>query len=366
MPGPAVRPPGAGGRPSNAGELPPGAGERPSNAGELPPGAGERPSGPPGTDLVPLSAAARSGPATGLALPPGRQGLPGADPVFVLYAGRPGANPLRVLLDAHPELACPPETRLAAVYAQITGTWSQLEGLPPSERVSGPPAIPEAALAGIRHTMGRMMAPYLERRGKRRYCDGSLGAAQHADVLRMVFPGAKFLCLYQYPLDVIAAGIEAPPWGVHGFGSDSQADRSPRSAAYALARFWAANTALILEVEERFPGSSHRVRYEDLLADPAEVSERIFHFLGVPPVPGMSEAFAAERERSGPAGAPPGSPRASIPARWTGSSPFRSASSGRPWPRRSTPWPRNWVTRGSRPSWGPPPRRPAAWSPPGR
>jgi len=48
--------------------------------------------------------------------------------------------------------------------------------------VSGPPAIPDAALAGIRHTMNRMMAPYLGRRGKQRYCDQSRGAAEQADV----------------------------------------------------------------------------------------------------------------------------------------------------------------------------------------
>jgi hypothetical protein len=224
--------------------------------------------------------------------------------VFVLCADQPGPAVLRSLLDAHPQLACPPETRLAALCAQLAGVWSQLEGSPPSaDRMSGPPAIPDAVLAGIRHTMNRMMAPYLGRRGKQRYCDQSRGAAERADVLRAVFPDAKFLCLYRHPTDVIAAGLEASPWGLNGPGSDSYADLSSRNTVLAIAQFWAANAALIMAVEERFHECSHRVRYEDLVADPEGVGERIFRFLGVAPVPGLPQAcLTAERERAGPSG----------------------------------------------------------------
>jgi Sulfotransferase family len=37
-----------------------------------------------------------------------------AAPVFVLCMGRSGSTLLRFLLDAHPDLACPPETSLPA------------------------------------------------------------------------------------------------------------------------------------------------------------------------------------------------------------------------------------------------------------
>jgi hypothetical protein len=224
--------------------------------------------------------------------------------VFILCADQPGPALVRFLLDAHPQLACPPETRLAALCAQLAGVWSQLEGSPLSaDRMSGPPAIPDAALAGIRHTMNRMMAPYLGRRGKQRYCDQSRGAAERADVLRAVFPDAKFLCLYRHPMDVIAAGLEASPWGLNGPGFDSYADLSSRNTVLAIAQFWAANAALIMAVEERFHECSHRVRYEDLVADPEGVGDRIFRFLGVAPVPGLPQAcLTAERERAGPSG----------------------------------------------------------------
>jgi hypothetical protein len=58
-----------------------------------------------------------------------RSGAPGVaaggtDPVFVLCMGRSGSTLLRFLLDAHPELACPPETSLPALCGQLSVVWS--------------------------------------------------------------------------------------------------------------------------------------------------------------------------------------------------------------------------------------------------
>jgi Sulfotransferase family len=97
-----------------------------------------------------------------------------ADPVFVLCNGRSGSTLLRFLLDAHPDLACPPETNLPALCAQLATVWSLIEGAPLSQnRGDEPLVIPEAAIAGIRTTMDNMIGSYLQRRGKKRYCDKS-------------------------------------------------------------------------------------------------------------------------------------------------------------------------------------------------
>jgi hypothetical protein len=149
--------------------------------------------------------------------------------------------------------------------------------------------------------MNLMVGPYLAQRGKRRYCDKSLGAAEHVPVLCEVFPGAKFLCVYRHPMDVIASGIEACPWGLSGFGFDGYAAGSPGNAVKALAQFWVDNAAQILAAEEQLGERAYRVRYEDLVADPEVVSDGIFRFLGARPAPGISAAcFAPERERLGP------------------------------------------------------------------
>jgi Sulfotransferase family len=228
--------------------------------------------------------------------------VPG-EPVFVLCNGRSGSTLLRFLLDAHPDLACPPETNLPALAGQLATVWSLIEGAPLSaERGDEPPVIPEAAIAGVRKTMDEMTGSYLARRGKKLYCDKSLGTARFARLLLRIYPQARFLCLYRHPMDVIASGIEACPWGLHGYGFDPYIAGTPGNAVWALARFWVESTATTLAAEEEFAGSCHRVRYEDLVADPEEVTAGVFEFLGVAPQPGISaRCFSPERERFGPA-----------------------------------------------------------------
>jgi hypothetical protein len=225
------------------------------------------------------------------------------DPVFVLCAGRSGSTLLRFLLDAHPDLACPPETNVPALCGQLATVWSLIEGAPLSaNRGDEPPDIPDAAIAGVRETMDRMIGSYLARRGKKRYCDKSLGTARFAYLMNRVWPEAKFICLFRHPMDVIASGIEACPWGLSGYGFDPYISETPGNAVFALARFWADNAVAILAAEERYADRCVRVRYEDLVADPESTAARIFEFLGVPQRPGISQTcFAEERERFGPA-----------------------------------------------------------------
>ena len=221
----------------------------------------------------------------------------------MLCNGRSGSTLLRFLLDAHPDLACPPETNLPDLCAQLATVWSLIEGAPLSaNRGDEPPVIPDAAIAGVRETMDRMVGSYLERRGKKRYCDKSLGTARYAELLTRIYPQARFICLYRHPMDVIASGVEACPWGLTGYGFDSYIASTPGNAVLALARFWADNAATTLTAEEAFPDHCLRVRYEDLTADPEGTAAAIFGFLGIAPAPGVSEAcFSGERERFGPA-----------------------------------------------------------------
>jgi Sulfotransferase family len=238
----------------------------------------------------------------------GSSDLPGAaagpgDPVFVLCMGRSGSTLLRFLLDAHPELACPPETSLPALCGQLAVVWSLIEGAPlAAERDAAPPRVPGAAVAGIRRMLDEMTGSYLARRGKRLFCDKSLGSARVADLLTQIYPGARFVCLYRHPMDVIRSGLDACPWGLNGYGFDQYIVGSPGNSVLALARYWLDNATLISNVEQEQPDRCHRVRYEDLVADPEQVMREVYAFIGVGPAPGVAAAcFSADRERFGPA-----------------------------------------------------------------
>jgi hypothetical protein len=223
------------------------------------------------------------------------------DPVFVLCMGRSGSTLLRLLLDTHPDLGCPPETKFPEAIARMARMWSSMEGLAKSAqngRARG--ELAGATAQGIRLASDLVVGPYLARRGKRRYCDKNLGTARYADLLVEVFPDAKFVCLYRHPMDVIASGIEACPWGLSNYGFEPYAAGAPGNAVLAIARYWSDHAAAILGVEEKYPDRCHRVRYEDVVMDPDAVAGGIFKFLGLAPVSGISAlAFSGERERFG-------------------------------------------------------------------
>lgn len=226
-----------------------------------------------------------------------------SDPVFVLCAGRSGSTLLRFVLDAHPDLACPPETNVPALCGQLANVWALIEGAPLSaNRGDEPPEIPDSVIKGVRDTMDRMVGSYLKRRGKKRYCDKSLGTARYAYLMSRVWPEAKFLCLVRHPMDVVASGIEACPWGLGGYGFDPYIAETPSNSVFAMARFWVENVSTILAAEEEYSGHCHRIRYEDLVADPQATADGLYDFLGVTRVPGIAQKiFARERERFGPA-----------------------------------------------------------------
>jgi Sulfotransferase family len=227
----------------------------------------------------------------------------GDDPVFVLCVGRSGSTLLRFLLDAHPDLACPPETRLPWLCAQLAAAWAVVEDTPPPVNADGKGAVVSAMVAaGLRRSLDPMMAAYLARQGKIRYCDKSLGAARQAGLLCQVWPTTRFLCLYRHPMDVIASGIEASPWGLIGYGFDSYVASPPDNNVAALARYWLDLTTAILAAEDQFEDRCLPVRYEDLVADPEGEAARIFKFIGVDPVPGITDlCFNRERQVFGPA-----------------------------------------------------------------
>jgi hypothetical protein len=239
--------------------------------------------------------------------PESRNGLvsPGGvtDPVFVLCMARSGSTLLRFLLDAHPELACPPETGLPALCGQLAVVWSLIEGAPLSaNRGDAPPQVPDAAIAGIRRMLDEMTEGYLARRGKKRFCDKSLGSALTAGLLLRIYPEARYVCLYRHPMDMIRSGLDACPWGLNGYGFDEYGGSSPGNTVLALARYWLDHATAIAAFEEQYPDQCHRVRYEDLAIAPEEVAAELFDCLGVAPAPGITGyCFSGEREQFGPA-----------------------------------------------------------------
>jgi hypothetical protein len=225
---------------------------------------------------------------------------PRGSPVFVLSASRSGSTLMRFILDSHPDLACPPEADVTTACARLMHTWDILENAAAGTEAAGKPGS-SCALAAVRDTVDGIYGRYLQRRGKRRWCDKSLGSHREAELAARLYPGARFICLYRHCMDVIASGVDACPWGLHRFGFDGFAAQYPGNSVTAVGSYWLAAVRSIMAFEGSHPGACHRVRYEDLVTAPEDTAAAIFSFIGAEPVPDIAHAcFRTPHEGNGP------------------------------------------------------------------
>jgi protein-tyrosine sulfotransferase len=115
-------------------------------------------------------------------------------PVFIVTTYRSGSTLLRFLVDSHPEIACPPESRVAAACGQLALTWSSLEhaGSGRSRSQNDPVEVSDRAAVAIRAALDEALGDYLRRRGKPRWCDKSFDSHAFAEIAARVWPEARF------------------------------------------------------------------------------------------------------------------------------------------------------------------------------
>lgn len=228
---------------------------------------------------------------------------PDDSPVFILTASRSGSTLLRIILDSHPRLACPPETSITGACLALAMTCDALENAGVDSATTDKSGrLPPVIATTVRTAADRAYGHYLAQRGKERWCDKSLDSFMHAELMAQVYPEAKFICLFRHCMDVVASAVEACPWGLRGYGLDPFVTQYPGNSVAAVSSYWLACAQAVLSFSDAHPGSCHLVRYEDLVTTPEETAAGILSFLGEQPVPGITQAcFDTPHEVNGPA-----------------------------------------------------------------
>lgn len=203
-------------------------------------------------------------------------------PTFIACAARSGSTLLRFLVDAHPDMACPPETDVALVARRTLLSATALYG----PGAASDPAVLDLA----RRTVEELLAPFVAAAGAARWCDKSLTNADHLGTLAAVWPDAHFVLLHRHCMDVVASAVEASPWGLTGYGLEAYAATNPSNSVAALSRYWVDRTTQLLDFESRHPDRCLRLTYEDLVADPETAMARVWALLEVDPLPDAATA----------------------------------------------------------------------------
>jgi hypothetical protein len=211
---------------------------------------------------------------------------------FVIGSARSGTTLLRMILNAHPEVAVPPESRfIVELYRsdevraedflarldshQQWASWdtpienvrSQLAGM---TTLSYPEAIEAAYMA------------FAKNRNKKRYGDKTPRYIEHIPLLSRLWPEAKFVHLVRDGREVALSYADVP------FG--------PSTVAKAAA-LWKERVVLgVKQGRALGPKRYAEMRYERLLANPQEEIERLCSFLDLDFDPAMLDY--SERARS--------------------------------------------------------------------
>jgi hypothetical protein len=211
-------------------------------------------------------------------------------PIFLVGCPRSGTTLLSAILHAHPRIAMPPETRfLLPVYrarvefgdltdaenrrrlaVRMTGKGTRFRDLGLDRRevieriVAAPPTIGSAA--------GTIWREFARSRGKARWGEKRPAYWRDMSLILRLFPDAQVIHLVRDGRACVASLKQVQWWengAVGGMAAWTLADRELR------------------RVGRHLPADSyHRLRYEDLLADPRRELTALCSFLG--------ESFAEE------------------------------------------------------------------------
>jgi hypothetical protein len=193
-------------------------------------------------------------------------------PVILLTYAHAGAEELQRALSASKSLACTSGTGLLPLCHVAITAWQQAE----SRDTPSPLAV-----KSVRTLLSTITAVVQAREGAARLCETAVATPTAAAAFALVFPETTFVCLHRCFPGVLASGLNAYPFGLGNSPFWPYSGPHPGNNIATIAAYWAARTQALLEFEAHHAGSSCRVRYEDLTADPVAQASLIYARLGL-------------------------------------------------------------------------------------
>jgi len=210
-----------------------------------------------------------------------------SDPLYIIGTERSGSNLLRVILGAHPHIDVPHPPHIMRYFSPLAPGYGDLSVAANLRRLAGdvdrllrihiypwdvPIDIDRAATeARPRSLLGLTCAIYEQHReatGKARWGNKSTFMLDHTDAVLERDPGAKLIWLVRDPRDVAVSSRKSVFSPYH---------------PYHTAQLWQRQQARGLALAARLPEQTlHRLRYEDLLADPEGRLREVCDFLDEP------------------------------------------------------------------------------------
>jgi hypothetical protein len=224
--------------------------------------------------------------------PPERRPFP-----FIVGQHRSGTTLLRLMLDAHPQLAIPPETQFIPLVAQRCAAAADprrsfldtLTGHPHWPDVHVDDAVLDERLQALEpfdvgDALRAFYALYAERFGKPRFGDKTPRYVLHMELIERLLPEACFIHIIRDGRDVTLSVMD----------EQRRAGKTVRAAH--VARRWREKIALARSQAHRLNAYAE-IRYEDLVLDTEAALRRVCDAIDLKWDPAMLEYHATAPAR---------------------------------------------------------------------
>ena len=194
------------------------------------------------------------------------------NPVFILGVHRSGTTLLRLILDSHSKIACPPESLFLRPLQSLLNDPLAMEGL--AAMGFDQPHVVQR----LRSFVAYFFETYAASKGKARWADKTPAYLECLDLIESLFgPECRYIVIFRHGLDVSCslAGISIPD--VEPYIEACDGDRFR-----AAARFWSARGNALWEFRNQNRDRCIDLRYEDLVSEPEPALRRLFGLLGEP------------------------------------------------------------------------------------
>lgn len=195
------------------------------------------------------------------------------EPIFLLCGARTGSTLLRYILNAHPNICCPPELHLYKLANMLHHIYGCSPALPPGDG---------AVEAKVRADIDRIMGEFVVSDGKGRWCDKSVNSIARIELIQALYPGAKYICLYRNCTDQVLSALEVLEKNPGGerYGLDEFLRKAGKDTVGGLIDYWIWFSSRALKFEREQPDKCHRITYEALVANPEAEARALCEFLG--------------------------------------------------------------------------------------
>lgn len=204
--------------------------------------------------------------------------------VVLLGFPRSGTTMLRRLLDAHPDLCCPPETHILRGCAAFLTEEDSPLGLPlgvaPSLRFVG--IEPADVVDRVRQLAFGLLQDICRKYGKPIWVEKSAFDIFHLDRLEpLLGDHCRFVWITRHAGDVIASVKEYVSKAEIYYPELHEYVRAYPAPVEAFAHAWVDTQERMFRFAEERPSTCLRLRYEDLVTSPEAELDRILAFLGL-------------------------------------------------------------------------------------